>query len=447
MGITVVVADDEPLAQRLMAAALEDMGCAVTAVADAAAARAAIDRIHPDLVFLDLMLGESNGLDLLSVLLGERPDLWVVLVTAHAAIDTAVEAMRRGARDYLTKPFTSDQIRLLVEQALGRRELQHRVEDLELRLRSEVPGTDLSTTAPAMRAALAVVGKAALSDTTVLLRGESGTGKGVLARAVHDSSSRARRPLVVVNCPTLSEDLLASELFGHARGAFTGAVRDQPGRVEAAEGGTLFLDEISEIHPALQAKLLRFLQDREFERVGETRTRHADVRLVAATNRDLESMVKSGEFREDLYYRLSVVEVKVPPLRERPGDVMALAEGFAAFFAAQAGRKTMRIDERCARLLMRYEWPGNVRELRNAIERAVVFAAGGIITVADLPERMLQRGPGAKVLQVGGNHTFDELESAHLTRVLERTTSLDEAARILGVDPSTLYRKRKRLTR
>lgn len=447
MGITVVVADDEPLAQRLMAAALEDMGCTVTAVADAAAARVAIDRIHPDLVFLDLMLGDSNGLDLLSVLLAERPELWVVLVTAHAAIDTAVEAMRRGARDYLTKPFTSDQIRLLVEQALGRRELQHRIEDLELRLRSEVPGTDLSTTAPAMRAALAVVGKAALSDTTVLLRGESGTGKGVLARAVHDSSSRAKRPLVVVNCPTLSEDLLASELFGHARGAFTGAVRDQPGRVEAAEGGTLFLDEISEIHPALQAKLLRFLQDREFERVGETRTRHADVRLVAATNRDLEAMVKSGEFREDLYYRLSVVEVKVPPLRERPGDVMALAEGFAAFFAAQAGRKAMRIDERCARLLMRYEWPGNVRELRNAIERAVVFATGGIITVADLPERMLQQGPGAKVPQIGGNHTFDELESAHLTRVLERTTSLEEAARILGVDPSTLYRKRKRLSR
>jgi len=447
MGITVVVADDEPLAQRLMAAALEDMGCTVTAVADAAAARVAIDRIHPDLVFLDLMLGESNGLDLLSILLGERPDLWVVLVTAHAAIDTAVEAMRRGARDYLTKPFTSDQIRLLVEQALGRRDLQHRVEDLELRLRSEVPGTDLSTTAPAMRAALGVVGKAALSDTTVLLRGESGTGKGVLARAVHDSSSRAKRPFVVVNCPTLSEDLLASELFGHARGAFTGAVRDQPGRVEAAEGGTLFLDEVSEIRPAMQAKLLRFLQDREFERVGENRTRHADVRLVAATNRDLESMVKSGEFREDLYYRLSVVEVKVPPLRERPGDVMALAEGFAAFFAAQAGRKTMRIDERCARLLMRYEWPGNVRELRNAIERAVVFAMGGVITVADLPERMLQQGPGAKVPQIGGNHTFEELESAHLARVLERTTSLEEAARILGVDPSTLYRKRKRLGR
>ena len=445
MSIHVVVADDEPLAQRLMAAALEDMGCKVTAVGDGPSALAAIERVHPDLVFLDLMLGESNGLDLLSDMLIERPELWVVLVTAHAAIDTAVEAMRRGARDYLTKPFTSDQIRLLVEQALDRRHLQQRLEDLELRLRSEVPGTDLTTSSPAMRSALAAVGKAAGGDTTVLLRGESGTGKGVLARAVHDSSQRAKRPFVVVNCPTLSEDLLASELFGHARGAFTGAVRDQPGRVEAAEGGTLFLDEISEIRPTLQAKLLRFLQDREFERVGENRTRHADVRVVAATNRDLEAAVKVGEFREDLYYRLSVVEVKVPPLRERPGDVLALAEGFAAFFSAQAGRKPIRIDERTARLMMRYEWPGNVRELRNAIERAVVFATGTTITVGDLPERMLQQGAGSQALQVGGNHSLADIEAAHVQRILERTASLEDAARILGVDASTLYRKRKRL--
>ncbi len=445
MSIQVVVADDEPLAQRLMAAALEDMGCTVTAVGDGRGAMAAIERVHPDLVFLDLRLGESNGLDLLSEMLIERPELWVVLVTAHAAIDTAVEAMRRGARDYLTKPFTSDQIRLLVEQALDRRHLQQRLEDLELRLRTEVAGTDLTTSSPAMRSALATVGKAAGGDTNVLLRGESGTGKGVLARAVHDSSQRAKRPFVVVNCPTLSEDLLASELFGHARGAFTGAVRDQPGRVEAAEGGTLFLDEISEIRPAMQAKLLRFLQDREFERVGETRTRHADVRVVAATNRDLEAAAKAGEFREDLYYRLSVVEVKVPPLRERPGDVLALAEGFAAFFAAQAGRRPIRIDERAARLMMRYEWPGNVRELRNAIERAVVFVTGSTITVGDLPERMQQQGARGQAIQVGGNHSLADIEATHLQRILERTASLEDAARILGVDPSTLYRKRKRL--
>jgi two-component system, NtrC family, response regulator AlgB len=444
MSITVVIADDEPLAQRLMAAALEDMGCTVVAVSDAEGARAAVDRIHPDLVFLDLMLGDANGLDLLRELLAERPSLWVVLVTAHAGIDTAVEAMRRGARDYLTKPFTSDQIRLLVEQAMERRDLQVRLEDLELRLRSEVPGTDLSTSSPAMRQALSVVGKAATADTTVLLRGESGTGKGVLARAIHDNSPRAGRGFVVVNCPTLSEELLASELFGHARGSFTGAMRDQPGRVEAAEGGTLFLDEISEIRPALQAKLLRFLQDKEFERVGESRLRRANVRIVAATNRDLDAAVAAGEFREDLYYRLSVVEVKVPPLRERPGDVLALAQGFVDFFAAQAGRKAMRIDERAARVCERYEWPGNVRELRNAIERAVVFASGGIITVNDLPERMHQtqstHGP-----QLGGNHSLDEIELAHMTRILERTPSLDEAARIMGIDPSTLYRKRKRL--
>lgn len=441
----VVVADDDPLAQRVMATALEDMGCVITTAADAVSARKAVDLVHPDLVFLDLMLGEVNGLDVLRDLLEDRPDLWVVIVTAHAAIDTAVEAMRRGAKDYLTKPFTSDQIRMLVELALERRSLQLRVEDLELRLRSEVPGTDLNTTSPAMRAALAVVSRAASADTTVLLRGESGTGKGVLARAIHDSSKRSSRPFVTVNCPTLSEELLASELFGHARGSFTGAMRDQPGRVEAAEGGTLFLDEITEIRPALQAKLLRFLQDREFERVGETRTRRSDVRIVCATNRDLAAAVQSGEFREDLYYRISVVEVPVPPLRERPGDILALAQGFAAFFAAQAGKKSVRIDEEAARRLQRHGWPGNVRELRNAIERAVVFANHGVITPADLPERMLGGEDARRGLHLGGDHSLEEIEVAHLRQVLGRTASLEAAAQILGIDPSTLYRKRRKL--
>lgn len=444
MSISVVVADDEPLAQRLMAVALEDMGCVVATANDAASTRKQVEKLHPDLVFLDLMLGDTNGLDLLRELLEDRPTLWVVLVTAHAAIDTAVEAMRRGARDYLTKPFTSDQIRLLVEQAMERRSLQRRLEDLELRLRSEVPGTDLSTTAPSMRSALSVVGKAAQADTTVLLRGESGTGKGVLARAIHDSSLRNAHPFVVVNCPTLSEELLASELFGHARGSFTGAVRDQPGRVEAAEGGTLFLDEVSEIRPNLQAKLLRFLQDREFERVGESRTRHANVRLVAATNRDLEAAVKAGEFREDLYYRLSVVEVKVPPLRDRPGDIPGLAEGFAQFFASQAGKRSMRIDEDVVRIMGAYGWPGNVRELRNAIERAVVFASDGVIRPGDLPERMLEN-LGRQGPQLGGNFAMSDIETMHMRLVLERSPSLDEAARILGINPSTLYRKRRRL--
>jgi NtrC-family two-component system response regulator AlgB len=444
MSIQVLVIDDDPVARRLLQVALEDMGCQVTTAGEVESGRAAVARQTPDLVFLDLILGEANGLDLLRELLVERADLWVVLVTAHGAIDTAVEAMRRGAKDYLTKPFTGDQIRLLVEQALERKRLVQQVADLEGRLRSEVPGTDLTTSTTAMRSALNAVGKAAGVDTTVLLRGESGTGKGVLARAIHDSSRRAGRPFVTINCPTLSEELLASELFGHARGSFTGATRDQPGRVEAAQGGTLFLDEVSEIRPALQAKLLRFLQDREYERVGESRLRRADVRIVAATNRDLDQAVKAGEFREDLYFRLSVVEVRVPPLRERHEDIMPLAQRFLRFFATQAGKKLAGFAPAANRLIEAHPWPGNVRELRNAIERAVVFASGPLIGIDDLPDRMQPVRPAPSGPELGGEFTLEDIERVHIDRVTSRAVSLEEAARILGIDPSTLYRKRRR---
>lgn len=444
MGIHVLIIDDDPIARRLLQVALEDFGCTTAAIGNPEHCRAAIAQQPPDLVFLDLMLGEVSGLDLLTVLLTERLDLWVVLVTAHGAIDTAVEAMRRGAKDYLTKPFTGDQIRLLVTQALERKRLVQQVADLEGRLRSEVPGTDLTTATPAMRGALNAVAKAAGSDSTVLLRGESGTGKGVLARAIHDSSKRAGRPFVTINCPTLSDDLLASELFGHSRGAFTGAVRDQPGRVEAAEGGTLFLDEISEIRPALQAKLLRFLQEREYERVGENRTRRADVRIVAATNRDLDAAVHAGEFREDLYFRLGVVEVRVPPLRERREDIMPLAQRFLRFFAAQGGRRLGGFSPAATRLIESHPWPGNVRELRNAIERAVVFATGSLIDIADLPDRMQSVQSADRGPELGGDCSLAEIERVHIERVIARSGSLDAAARTLGIDPSTLYRKRRR---
>ena len=267
------------------------------------------------------------------------------------------------------------------------------------------------------------------------------------ARSTPPSPRRAR-PFVTVNCPTLSEELLASELFGHARGAFTGAVRDQPGRVEAAEGGTLFLDEIGEISPALQAKLLRFLQEKQFERVGETRTRRADVRIVAATNRDLEADVKrAGRFREDLLYRLNVVEVTVPPLRERPEDILPLARRFLAFFA-RAGRRAAAgaLARRRRRLLLAYPWPGNVRELRNAMERAVDPLAGAACSSR---RRFPSGSPahGARRAALGGDFTLEEIEREHILRVLARAPTLEEAARILGIDASTLWRKRKKYER
>jgi NtrC-family two-component system response regulator AlgB len=256
---------------------------------------------------------------------------------------------------------------------------------------------------------------------------------------------RRDRPFVVVNCPTLSEELLASELFGHARGAFTGAVRDQEGRVEAAEGGTVFLDEIGEISPGLQAKLLRFLQEKRFERVGENRTRTADVRIVAATNRDLEAAVREGAFREDLLYRLNVMEVVVPALRDRPEDVLPLARAFVAFFARQAGRAVPDLSPAAERMLLGWSWPGNVRELRNAVERAVILSPGQVLEPESFPERMAARGGGGPLL--GGDFTVEEIEREHILRVLARAPTQEEAARILGLDTSTLWRKRKKYGR
>ena len=376
-------------------------------------------------------------------LLRLAPGLDVVVITAYATIETAVEAMRRGAFDYLPKPFTPDQLRLVLERVAGMRRLQSRVEDLEEQVRSFVPEADLQTVEPAMQQALEVAFKAAPSEATVLLRGESGTGKGVLARAIHARSARAAGPFVTVNCPSLSAELLESELFGHVRGAFTGAVHDTVGKVAVAEGGTLFLDEIGDLPLPLQPKLLRLLQEKRYERVGETRTRACDVRILAATNRDLEAEVAAGRFREDLFYRLNVIEVVLPPLRQRRHDVLPLADHLLRFFARQSGKAVGGFTEEARAALARYPWPGNVRELRNAIERGVILASGSEVGLADLPAQVGSL-PHSGAVEVGGAVTLDQLEAEHIRRILTTTATMEEAAAVLGIDPSTLYRKRKR---
>ncbi|MEO8840496.1 MAG: sigma-54 dependent transcriptional regulator [Kofleriaceae bacterium] len=438
----VLIVDDEKNIRTTLTMCLESMGCTVTGASTTEAALAAAERTAFDLAFVDLRLGDEDGMALLPRLLAARPGLAAIVVTAYATIDTAVQAIKLGAVDYLPKPFTPAQIRLVVEQVLARRATERKVADLEAQLADELPGIDLSSRAPKMIAAFELAGRAAASDAPILLRGENGTGKSVLARYVHARSKRAGQSYVTVNCPTLSEDLLASELFGHAIGAFTGAVRDQSGRVESAEGGTLLLDEIGEITPALQAKLLRFVQDKEFERVGEARTRHADVRVIAATNRDLDADVKAGRFREDLLFRLNVIEIHVPPLRERGEDILEIARKFLAFFARAANRPTPTLAPDAEHALAAYAWPGNVRELRNAMERAIILFPGNVVGMAALPERIAPHPTTSP--RLGGDFTLDQIEREHIERVIARTATLDDAASVLGIDSSTLYRKRKR---
>ena len=440
--LRILVIDDEKNIRATLSVCLEQIGCQVTGAASAESALAALAQQPYDLAFLDLRLGEISGLDLIPQLLAEDPNLSIIVITAHATIDTAVEAVRRGAKDYIPKPFTPAQIQHVVKQTTSHRQLAYRIANLEEQLRGASPEIELETHSAKMRLALETALRGAASGATILLRGESGTGKGVLARAIHFHSPRASQPFVVVNCPTLSEELLASELFGHAKGSFTGAVRDQAGRVEAAQGGTLFLDEIGEVSPALQAKLLRFLQDKQFERLGETRTRYADVRVIAATNRNLEEDVKAGRFREDLLYRLNVLEICVPPLRERPEDILPLVRRFLAFFARATRRSPPELSQAAEQALLKYAWPGNVRELTNAIERAIILWPAQVIEPAGLPERIAARGDAGPAL--GGNFTLEEIERAHVKRVLARAQNLEEAASILGIDASILWRKRKK---
>jgi two-component system, NtrC family, response regulator AlgB len=441
--MNLLIIDDEASLRRTLRTALESMGHRVAEARDSAHALEQVGRRSFELAFLDLRLGREQGLDLLRELRQLAPGLDVVVITAHATIETAVEAMRRGAVDYLPKPFTPDQLRITIDRVSHLRRLQSHLDTLEEQVRTTVPEADLTTQEPVMQQALELAFKAAASEATLLLRGESGTGKGVLARAIHARSGRAEGPFLTVHCPSLSVELLESELFGHVRGAFTGAVVDTTGKVAAAEGGTLFLDEISDLPPALQPKLLRLLQEKRYERVGETRTRACDVRLLAATNRDLETEVAAGKFREDLMYRLNVIEVTLPPLRQRRGDILPLAEHLLGFFVRQTGKALAGFTEEARAALAQHTWPGNVRELRNAIERGVILAAGPGVGLADLPVRVGTPAGPARV-EVGEAITLDQLEAEHIRRILTSAPSLEEAAATLGIDASTLYRKRKR---
>ncbi len=440
--MNILVIDDDTSLRRTLRTSLEVLGHQAAEARDGAQALEYLGRQPFEMALLDLRLDQEQGLDLLPRLLARAPGLHVVIVTAYATIETAVEAMRRGAFDYLPKPFTPDQLRVVIDRIARVRRLQSQVDELEEQVRAVVPEVDLQTSETKMREALDVAFKTAASEATILLRGESGTGKGVLARAIHARSQRAAGPFVTIHCPSLSAELLESELFGHVQGAFTGAVRDTIGKVSVADGGTLLLDEIGDLPLGLQPKLLRLLQERCYERVGEARTRASHVRVIAASNHNLEAAMTAGRFREDLFYRLNVIEVTLPSLRERPADILPLAEHLLRFFARQTGKAISGFAEPVREALLRYPWPGNIRELRNAIERGAILASGPLIELDHLPSQIGSPVPASQA--TSPPTTLDQLEAEHIRRILGSTTTIEDAAAKLGIDPSTLYRKRKK---
>ncbi|HEY0782634.1 MAG TPA: sigma-54 dependent transcriptional regulator, partial [Thermoanaerobaculia bacterium] len=364
-SLDILIVDDEPNLRRTLALHLEGRGHRPRPAATYEEAVSEVAQRAFDVALVDLRLGLKSGLDLVSRWKAEQPEMKILVITAYASVESAVEAMKRGATDYLSKPFNPGELDLALGKISELAQLERKVRALEKNQAAADPELDLTSRAPSFQAVLAVARQVADSDAKVLLRGESGTGKGVVAKAIHSWSARRDKPFVVVPCPALPAELLESELFGHVRGAFTGAGRDNPGRVALAEGGTLLLDEIGDLPLQLQPKLLRYIQDREYERVGSPTPRRADVRILAATNRDLEAAVAAGTFREDLLYRLNVITLDLPPLAARREDVLPLAERFLAFFGGQNRRPPLILSPEAERAIAAYAWPGNVRELRN----------------------------------------------------------------------------------
>ena len=459
-----LVVDDEKSICSTIEAALRGRGHQVEVADSGEMALSLMRRNPPEILLTDLQMDGISGLDLLGKAREYFPSITPVIMTAFATIDTAVSSMKNGAYDYLVKPFTPEQLDHLIERI----EEYRRLREENTKLRDTVDAlsmpSGIQTKNARMQKLLDTAKKVAVTDSTILVTGESGTGKTLLAKLMHDGSQRVKGPFAVVNCATLSENLLESELFGHVRGSFTGAVKDKMGRLQVADTGTVFLDEIGEISPGLQTKLLRFLQEREFEKVGDTKTIRVDVRIIAATNKDLEREVKAGHFREDLYFRLNVIELHMPSLRQRPEDILELADSLLnrSFLAMS---RTPRVLNAAARqAIAGYRWPGNIRELKNALERAAILCSGDEVTLEDLPDRVLEATMGPLHDEHGnetgvvaaytaahppaalpsGEVSLEELEKQHIQHVLATASTLEDAASTLGINLSTLWRKRRR---
>jgi two-component system NtrC family response regulator len=456
----ILIADDGASQRRLLAGFLADEGHEVAEAADGPAALAHLESAYVDLLLLDFKMPGMDGLAVLEAARKRNPELDVIMMTAYGTIDTAVAAMKAGAADYLSKPVDLDELTIQIGRIAERRLLvRENARMKEALAESAVTADHIIFESAAMADLVNLAGRVADSDATVLIQGESGTGKELLAGLVHALSPRSGSPMVTVNCAALAESLLESELFGHERGAFTGADRRRIGRFEEADGGSLFLDEIGELSPAVQVKLLRFLQEREFQRVGGNRPLRADVRVISATNRDLKAEVAASRFREDLFYRLNVVGLEVPPLRERRADIGPLVDHFLDRFAGMGGRERRALDARARDLLLKYDYPGNVRELENIVERAVVLSRGPVITARELPF-----GDGEAAAGESGSaeadgcaesedapipplkEALDSLERELIQRALARTEGHQvRAAEMLGISERMLRYKLKKM--
>ena len=442
---SILIVEDDAAMREMLREALEDDGYAVETAANG---RAGVERVQKggvDLVVSDVKMPEIDGLDMLREIKAVSPSPYVITITAFGSIDTAIRAVKLGAFDYITKPFEVDQLILSVEKALAERELRSEV----ARLRDEVSRSyrfeNMIGRSPGMQEVFDLVRRVAGSPASVLVTGESGTGKELVAKAIHFNSPRRERPFVALNCAAIPDTLLESELFGYKRGAFTDARADRAGLLVEAEGGTIFLDEIAELSPTLQAKLLRVLQEGEIRPLGAARNEKVDVRVIAATNRELDARLKDGSFREDLYYRLNVIQIQLPPLRDRTEDVLPLAEHFLSVSAARAGKELKGFHEVAKKALLAHRWPGNVRELENVVERAVALAETVSIRVEDLPTAVRDRRDAEQdtlARALARDMSLDELEREYIQRVLAAEGgNKTRAAQRLGLDRKTLYRK------
>ncbi len=438
----ILVVDDEEAQRELLSTILSSEGYQVETAAGGEQAVAKVGERAFHLVLLDLRMGGMGGVEALRQIKRLSPQTQVLMLTAFASVESAVEAMRAGALNYLSKPVDIEELKVLVEKTLTVSDLVEENASLKAQVGEELAGRHILGRSRALREVLETVGMVAPTDATVLIMGESGTGKELVADAIHALSRRASGPLIKVNCAALPETLLESELFGHEKGAFTGAVARREGRFKLADGGTLFLDEIGEMSPVLQAKVLRVIQERSFERVGGRETLRVDVRLLVATNRDLPTEVREGRFREDLYYRLAVIPIVIPPLRERPDDIPILAEHFLRTFAQRNGKGVRSFSPAAMERLQRHPWRGNVRELENLIERVVIMARGEVIGVEDLPGNLKGEAPASAGVVAG--RSLSELEREAILKTLEMTGgNRTETARLLGIGRRTLQYKLK----